>query len=216
MDKFEKEFQIRSYECDQDGYLRVVTLMNILQDAADSSATALGFGFDFCIQNNVLYKCNTPITTPEAWTAAHWTATDIGTELQGRLTPGDVVNNLTSTSTTQPLSAAQGKALAEQIGKFKLPLTTKTTKKSFSGASASSSTFTLSNDTMVTVTAYNGGAVNIYSPSGTTETAICGAYAPSGWSQSSCGNSVYCKAGTYSVYYYGQSSSSSGSVIEWS
>ena len=106
--------------------------------------------------------------------------------------------------------------LSEQIGKFKLPLTTKTTKKSFSGASASSSTFTLSNDTMVTVTAYNGGAVNIYSPSGTTETAICGAYAPSGWSQSSCGNSVYCKAGTYSVYYYGQSSSSSGSVIEWS
>ncbi|MBP5615433.1 MAG: hypothetical protein J6X42_02655 [Alphaproteobacteria bacterium] len=55
MDKFEKEFQIRSYECDQDGYLRVVTLMNILQDAADASATALGFGFDFCIRNNVAW-----------------------------------------------------------------------------------------------------------------------------------------------------------------
>ncbi|MBR2299898.1 MAG: hypothetical protein IJ870_04930 [Alphaproteobacteria bacterium] len=51
MEKFEKEFQIRSYECDKYGSLRIVTLMNILQDAADLSATSLGFGFDFCIQN---------------------------------------------------------------------------------------------------------------------------------------------------------------------
>ncbi len=55
MQKFEKEFQIRSYECDKDGFLRVVTLMNLLQDAADLSATSLGFGFDFCIQNKLAW-----------------------------------------------------------------------------------------------------------------------------------------------------------------
>ena len=51
MEKFEKEFQIRSYECHKNGYLRLLTLMNILQDAADLSATSLGFGFDFCIKS---------------------------------------------------------------------------------------------------------------------------------------------------------------------
>ncbi len=55
MEKFEKEFQIRSYECDKDGFLRIVTLMNILQDAADLSATLLGFGFDFCIQSGLAW-----------------------------------------------------------------------------------------------------------------------------------------------------------------
>lgn len=37
---------------------------------------------DFCIYNNQLYKCNTQITTPENWTAAHWTLTTIGDELK--------------------------------------------------------------------------------------------------------------------------------------
>lgn len=55
MEKFEKEFQIRSYECDKNGCLRLVTLMNILQDAADLSATSLGFGFDFCLQSNLAW-----------------------------------------------------------------------------------------------------------------------------------------------------------------
>lgn len=55
MEKFEKQFQIRSYECDQYGTLRVVSLMNILQDAADLSATALGFGFDFCLNAGVCW-----------------------------------------------------------------------------------------------------------------------------------------------------------------
>lgn len=55
MEKFEKNFQVRSYECDKNGFLRVVTLMNILQDAADSSATSLGFGFDFCINSGLAW-----------------------------------------------------------------------------------------------------------------------------------------------------------------
>jgi len=55
MEKFQKEFQIRSYECDKNGYLRMVTLMNILQDAADLSATSLGFGFDFCLKTGLAW-----------------------------------------------------------------------------------------------------------------------------------------------------------------
>ena len=37
---------------------------------------------DFCIYNNQLYKCNTQITTPENWTAAHWTQTKVSNELE--------------------------------------------------------------------------------------------------------------------------------------
>lgn len=55
MEKFEKEFQIRSYECDKNGCLRLLTLMNILQDAADLSATSLGFGFDFCLNSGLAW-----------------------------------------------------------------------------------------------------------------------------------------------------------------
>ena len=55
MEKFEKEFQIRSYECDKNGALRLLTLMNLFQDAADLSATLLGFGFDFCLKSNLAW-----------------------------------------------------------------------------------------------------------------------------------------------------------------
>jgi len=81
--------------------------------AADYDATATYAVGDLCVYQNTLYRCNTAITTAEAWTAAHWTATTVEDELSGKLTPGDVVNNLTSTSITNPLSAAQGKALNE-------------------------------------------------------------------------------------------------------
>ena len=44
-------------------------------DAYSSSATyAVG---DYCTQYGGLYVCNTEISTPEAWTAAHWTATTV-------------------------------------------------------------------------------------------------------------------------------------------
>ena len=48
-------------------------------DAYDSTATyAVG---DLCIYEGALYKCNTTISTAEDWTAAHWTATNIDSEL---------------------------------------------------------------------------------------------------------------------------------------
>ncbi len=51
MKKWEKEYQIRTYECDKNSNLRVLTLMNILQDMADSHASDLGLGLEFCLKN---------------------------------------------------------------------------------------------------------------------------------------------------------------------
>lgn len=50
MQKWEKEYQIRTYECDKNSNLRILTLMNILQDMADSHASSLGLGLEFCIK----------------------------------------------------------------------------------------------------------------------------------------------------------------------
>lgn len=36
---------------------------------------------DYVIYNNALYRCNTAIATAESWTAAHWTAVKVGSEL---------------------------------------------------------------------------------------------------------------------------------------
>lgn len=36
---------------------------------------------DFVIHNGILYYCNTAITTPEAWTASHWTESKVGDEV---------------------------------------------------------------------------------------------------------------------------------------
>lgn len=49
MDKYIKEYNLCTYECDKNGYLRIVTLFNILQDMADSHASDLGLGMEFCI-----------------------------------------------------------------------------------------------------------------------------------------------------------------------
>ncbi len=57
-DKLEKKFLLRSYEGDQNNNLRLVTLMNILQDAATTDAERRGFGMDFCIKNNMTWVGN--------------------------------------------------------------------------------------------------------------------------------------------------------------
>ncbi len=50
-----KPYNIRSYECDRNNNLRILTLMNILQDIADDNAASLGFGLDFCIQKGMTW-----------------------------------------------------------------------------------------------------------------------------------------------------------------
>lgn len=58
--KFVKSYQIRTYEGDKHTNLRLLTLMNLLQDVADSHATVMGLGYDFCIKHNL------------AWVAANY------------------------------------------------------------------------------------------------------------------------------------------------
>ncbi len=53
--KYKKQYNVRSYECDRNNNLRILTLMNILQDIADDNAASLGFGLDFCIQNGMTW-----------------------------------------------------------------------------------------------------------------------------------------------------------------
>lgn len=56
--KLSLRYAIRSYEGDQNNNLRLVTLMNILQDAATSDANRRGFGLDFCLMNNMTWVGN--------------------------------------------------------------------------------------------------------------------------------------------------------------
>lgn len=50
----------------------VLAADDILANQYDDTATyAVG---DYCVKENLLYRCNTTISTAEDWTAAHWTA----------------------------------------------------------------------------------------------------------------------------------------------
>ena len=55
IEKFSREYHIRSYECNKYRKLRLVTLMNIFQDMADSHASALGLGMDFCLAHGLTW-----------------------------------------------------------------------------------------------------------------------------------------------------------------
>ena len=53
--KYVKEYNIRSYECDRNNNLRILTLMNIFQDMADTNATQLGLGLDYCLSKGLAW-----------------------------------------------------------------------------------------------------------------------------------------------------------------
>ena len=53
--KFIREYKLRSYECDRNGTLRIVALMNIFQDVADSHASLLGIGIEHCLQHGLAW-----------------------------------------------------------------------------------------------------------------------------------------------------------------
>lgn len=65
-----------------------------ISDAYDNTATyAVG---DYCIHENTLYRCITAISSPEEWTAAHWTATTMAaenTEIKSSLSANYVFGN---------------------------------------------------------------------------------------------------------------------------
>ena len=52
---FSREYKIKSYECDCNGFLRIVTLMNIFQDVADSHASIMGIGIEHCIEHGLAW-----------------------------------------------------------------------------------------------------------------------------------------------------------------
>nr|QIM10589.1 acyl-ACP thioesterase [uncultured Alphaproteobacteria bacterium] len=53
--KIVKDYLIRSYECDRNGTLRIVALMNIFQDVADSHASQLGIGMEHCLKHGLAW-----------------------------------------------------------------------------------------------------------------------------------------------------------------
>lgn len=55
MNKLEKEYLIKSYECDKNNHLRLLTLLNIFQDMAGTHAYKMGVGIDFCIEHKLAW-----------------------------------------------------------------------------------------------------------------------------------------------------------------
>lgn len=55
IEKFVKAYHIRSYEGNKFSNLRLVTLMNILQDGADEHASSLGVGMEFCLAHGLAW-----------------------------------------------------------------------------------------------------------------------------------------------------------------
>ena len=53
--KYIKDYIVKSYEADCHGFLRLLTLMNYLQDIACENAEALGFGFVACAEQNLTW-----------------------------------------------------------------------------------------------------------------------------------------------------------------
>lgn len=53
MEKYAKKYEIKSYECDKNGVLRLRTLFNLFQDMADEHADKMGLGYHFCIQKQI-------------------------------------------------------------------------------------------------------------------------------------------------------------------
>ena len=55
LEKSVQQYVIRSYECDRNNNLRILTLLNIFQDMADNDAMKHGFGLEFCISNGMTW-----------------------------------------------------------------------------------------------------------------------------------------------------------------
>lgn len=55
LQKANKEYTIRTYECDKHGNLRLVTLLNIFQDIADTHAANMGLGLSFCREKGLAW-----------------------------------------------------------------------------------------------------------------------------------------------------------------
>ena len=55
VDKILTGLSYQSYECNRDGTLRLLTLMNIFQDTADTHASNLGVGIEHCLAHGLAW-----------------------------------------------------------------------------------------------------------------------------------------------------------------
>ena len=70
---------------------------------------------DLCINNNVLYRCTTAISTAEVWTPAHWTQTTLANEIS------TLNSSLTDTITTNVILSDIGTTKAtKQVTAYKI------------------------------------------------------------------------------------------------
>ena len=53
--KYQKEYDVKSYEVDCHGFLRVLSLMNVVQDIAVENAAVLGLGMEICAEHNLAW-----------------------------------------------------------------------------------------------------------------------------------------------------------------
>lgn len=97
-----------------DIYADIDATQDMISDAYGSTATyAVG---DYCIYNNVLYKCNTAIATPEAFTPAKWDATTVADEIKAN---SDMLTPLPSVQLTMnPNVVSSGAGKYTKIGRL--------------------------------------------------------------------------------------------------
>lgn len=70
--------------------------------AAEYDPTATYAVGDLCLYDSTLYRCNTAISTPEAWNSIHWTATSVDEELDGKVSKsGDTMTGALTINTNE-------------------------------------------------------------------------------------------------------------------
>lgn len=73
-------------------------IQNIVSDAYDNSKTyAIN---DYCIKDNILYKCNTTIETAEEFDSSKWTSTNVAKEISDLSDKTLKIKSVTITGTT--------------------------------------------------------------------------------------------------------------------
>lgn len=69
---------------------------------------------DLVIRRSVLYRCTTPIPTPEEWTAAHWTATSVSDEYR----PAAAQDVIDANQLVTRISGSKVSIIGDSIGTF--------------------------------------------------------------------------------------------------
>lgn len=93
--------------------LREAFNANIAEGYSSSSVYSEG---DYCLYNNVLYRCKTDILSPEAWDSTHWEAASLADDVQ------DLSENLYNNKVDAITSNASGEIVTISDGGNDLPV----------------------------------------------------------------------------------------------